>query len=152
MNGDKIKSYNSSQDGWTFMETLIVIAIVLILTTSVGVMAIRYLDKAKIVTARTQIDSFSIALEAFYIDNGRYPTQEQGLDALWKKPVVEPVSNRWNGPYLYKKIPNDPWGRPYNYIVPGPEGLPYGIFSYGSDGKEGGSGNDADIQSWTDLE
>lgn len=139
-----------SEDGWTFMETLIVIAIVLILTSSVGFMAIKYLDKARIATARSQIDSFCVALESYYIDNGRYPSEEQGLTALWSKPGIEPVSNKWNGPYMYKEIPKDPWGNGYIYTVPGPDGLPFELISLGADAKMGGEGNDADIFSWKD--
>ena len=137
-----------NDDGWTFMETLIVIAIVLILTSSVGYMAIKYLDKARIATAKSQIESFSTALESYYIDCGRYPTSEQGIKALWEKPTVQPISDKWAGPYIYKNAPNDPWGNPYEYIAPGQNGLPYSIRSFGADDKEGGEGNDADITSW----
>jgi general secretion pathway protein G len=135
-------------EGWTFMETLIAIAIVLILSSSVGYIAVQYLDKARIATARSQIETFSVALESYYIDCGRYPSGEQGLAALWQKPSIEPVSQNWSGPYLYKDIPKDPWGNDYEYSVPGQNGLPYGIRSFGADGREGGSGNDADINSW----
>ena len=137
-----------SSAGWTFMETLIVIAIILVLTSSVGFVAIQNLDKAKIATARSQIDSFSVALESYYIDCGRYPTTEQGLSALWQKPTVEPVSPFWDGPYMLKAIPKDPWGNDYEYRVPGQHGLPYSIRSFGRDGREGGEGKDADITSW----
>jgi general secretion pathway protein G len=139
---------NKSNDGWTFMETLIVIAIVLILSSSVGYMAVQYLDKARIAAARSQIDSFCVALESYYIDCGRYPTAEQGLSALWEKPSVEPVSGKWSGPYLYRAVPLDPWGNAYEYLVPGQHNLPYGIRSLGADGREGGEKNDADISSW----
>ncbi|MCL2793561.1 MAG: type II secretion system major pseudopilin GspG [Spirochaetaceae bacterium] len=137
-----------SDGGWTFMETLVAIAIVLVLTSSVGFVAIQNLDKARRATARSQIDSFSVALESFYIDCGRYPTTEQGLSALWQRPVVEPVSPFWNGPYILRPIPKDPWGNEYEYRVPGPYGLPYGIRSFAADGREGGDGKDADITSW----
>ncbi|MDR1239715.1 MAG: type II secretion system major pseudopilin GspG [Treponema sp.] len=137
-------------EGWTFMETLVVIAIVLILTSTVGFMAIQYLDRARVAAARSQIDSFSLALESYYIDCGRYPTGEQNLEALWKKPTIEPVSENWAGPYIYKKNPNDPWGNPYAYMIPGAEGLPFSIRSLGADGREGGEGKDADITSWGD--
>jgi general secretion pathway protein G len=137
-------------DGWTFMETIIVIAIILILTSSVGFMAIRYLDRARIAAARSQIDSFAVALESYYIDCGRYPSTDQGLSSLWEKPTLQPVSDRWSGPYLYRHIPKDPWGNDYQYLVPGPFNLPYGIRSFGADGREGGEGNDADILSWSD--
>ena len=136
--------------GWTFMETIIVIAIILILTSSVGYVAVQYLDKARVATAKSQIESFSTALESYYIDCGRYPTTEQGLKALWQKPVVEPKSDNWAGPYIYKSIPLDPWGNAYEYTVPAFNGLPYGIRSFGADGREGGEKNDADISSWGD--
>jgi general secretion pathway protein G len=100
-------------DGWTFMETMIVIAIVMVLTASVGFMAINSLERARRAAAQAQIDSFCIAMEAYYIDCGMYPTEEQGLEALRIKPVIEPVSAGWNGPYLFKDIPNDPWGNRY---------------------------------------
>ena len=137
-----------SNEGWTFMETLIAIAIVLVLTSSVGFVAMQNLDRAKLATARTQIDSFLVALESYYIDCGRYPTTEQTLSALWQRPTVEPVSPLWNGPYLLKPIPKDPWGNDYEYIIPGQNGLPYSICSFGADGREGGEGKDADITSW----
>jgi general secretion pathway protein G len=130
------------------METLIVIAIVLVLTASVGFMAVGSLERARRAAVQAQIDSFCIALEAYYIDCGSYPAQEQGLAALRQKPSTEPVSDRWNGPYLYKDIPPDPWGSPYEYTNPGLSGNPYGIRSYGSDKKEGGDGAAADISSW----
>jgi general secretion pathway protein G len=136
-----------NEEGWTFMETLVVIAIVLILTSSVGFMAIQYLDKARVATAKSQIDSFSVALESYYIDCGRYPTAEQGLSALWKKPQTEPSSDTWSGPYLYKQIPDDPWGNPYEYSTDTSDGIPYIIRSFGADGREGGEANDADITS-----
>ena len=136
------------EEGWTFIETLIVIAIVLILTASVGFSAVKYIDKAKVVTARTQIETFVVALESFYIDCGLYPTQEQGLSVLWEKPSDDDLLDKWNGPYLYKAIPNDPWGNMYEYMIPGYYGQQYGIRSFGADGYEGGEGNNADITSW----
>ncbi|MDR1748228.1 MAG: type II secretion system major pseudopilin GspG [Spirochaetaceae bacterium] len=138
----------SGDDGWTFMETLIVIAIVLVLTASVGFMAVNSLERARRAAAHAQIDSFAVALEAYYIDSGFYPTAEQGLDALRTKPLIEPVSPSWNGPYLYKAVPRDPWGNPYIYTIPGIDGNPYGIKSFGRDKKEGGEDVDADISSW----
>lgn len=135
-------------EGWTFVETLIVMAIVLILTAAVGFSATKQLDKAKIVTARSQLETFSLALDSYYMDVGDYPSQEDGLDALWQKPSSANDENGWDGPYLSKAVPKDPWGNEYTYVVPGENGLPYGICSYGKDGMEGGEGNDADIKSW----
>jgi len=136
------------EGGWTFIETIVVIGIILILTSSVGFMAFRYLEKAKTVSARSQIETFALALDAYYLDCGRYPSAEQGLSALWEKPVLEPAPAAWNGPYLNKKIPADPWGGSYEYTAPGQNGLPFGIRSLGADGREGGEGNDADVASW----
>jgi general secretion pathway protein G len=135
-----------SQDGWTFVETLIVIGIILILTSTVGFMAFRYVDKARVVAARNQIEELSMALHSYYLDCKQYPAPQQGLDALWQKPVLEPVPAGWDGPYLTKKIQDDPWGHPYKYTVPGPNGLPFGIASFGPSGVEGSEGS---IASWS---
>lgn len=140
------KKKNSKQsEGWTFIETLIVMAIVLILTAAVGFSAIKQIDKARIVTAKSQLETFSLALDSYYMDVGNYPTQEQGLEVLFKSPADV---NNWDGPYLSKAVPKDPWGNEYVYLIPGENGLPYGILSYGKDGMEGGDGKDADIKTW----
>lgn len=130
------------------MEILIVIAIILILTSTVGFVGYRYIDRARQVTARSQIETLSLALQAYALDCARYPTQEQGLEALWTKPVLEPVPSGWVGPYVDKKVPGDPWGRGYEYTIPGPNDLPCGVRSLGADGREGGDGNDRDVSSW----
>jgi general secretion pathway protein G len=132
------------------VEVLIVIAIVLILTSSVGFMAFRYIDKARQVTAKSQIETFALALQSYALDCRGYPTRDQGLDALWTKPSQEPVPSGWNGPYVNKKIGTDPWGNAYEYVLPGPNGLPFSLRSWGADGKEGGEGNDKDVSSWED--
>jgi len=137
-----------NEEGWTFMETLIVIAIVLILSSTVGYRVIQNVPRSRIAAARSQIDSFMAALESYYIDCGSYPTEDQGLDALWQAP--DNASGSWAGPYLLKKPPLDPWKNPYVYRVPGEFGFPYGIICYGEDGKAGGEGNAADITSWDD--
>lgn len=142
----EVNKKRKQTEGWTFIETLIVMAIVLILTASVGISAIKQLDKAKIVTAKSQIETFSLALDSYYMDIGDYPTQDEGLDALWTAPSS--ADNKWNGPYLSKAVPKDPWENDYIYTIPGENNLPYGICSYGKDGLEGGEGNDADIKSW----
>ena len=140
------KKKNSKQsEGWTFIETLIVMAIVLILTAAVGFSAIKQIDKARIVTAKSQLETFSLALDSYYMDVGKYPTQEQGLEVLFKSPSDV---NNWDGPYLSKAVSKDPWGHEYVYLIPGENGLPYGILSYGKDGMEGGDGKDADIKTW----
>jgi general secretion pathway protein G len=141
-------AYEDRQGGWTFIETLIVIGIVLVLTSSVGFMAVKYLDRAKVVTAKSQIESFCLSLDAYFLDCGQYPAEFQGLGALWESPQAGSIPAYWNGPYINKPVPLDPWGNPYEYLSPGYNGMRYGIRSYGGDGREGGAGNDADITSW----
>ncbi len=136
------------EGGWTFIETLIVMGIILILSSAVGFMAVRYLDKAKTVTAKSQIETFSLALDAYFLDTGEYPSAAQGLEALWKRPTGDSTGAAWKGPYLTKPVPVDPWGNAYEYGEPGPDGLRFGIRSFGRDGREGGEDEDADIVSW----
>ena len=132
-------------DGWTFVETMVVMAIVLVLTASVGFSSIKQLDKAKVVTAKTQIELFSVALETFYMDTGEYPSEDEGLSVLWECSFSS--YENWNGPYISKPWPKDPWGNDYVYTVPGENGLAWKIMSLGKDGKEGGAGYDSDITS-----
>lgn len=134
--------------GWTFIETLIVIAIILILSGTAGFIGFRYVDRARVASARNQIEVYSLAINAYLFDTGRVPTQDQGLRALWEKPILDPVPSGWDGPYLTKPVDTDPWGTPYEYRVPGPNNLPFEIISYGADGMSGGEGNDEDISSW----
>lgn len=143
-----LRATETRSAGWTFVETLIVITIILVLTSTVGFTAFRYLPTARVAAARSQIETLSLALNAYMLDNDRYPTEGQGLHALWRRPNLEPVPQGWKGPYLSKEVPNDPWGNSYIYRVPGPSGLPFEIISYGSDGIEGGDGNDTDLSSW----
>ncbi len=132
------------------MEVLIVIAIILILTSAVGFMGFRYVDRARLVTARSQVETLALALDAYAVDCRRYPTLEQGLEALWTRPAREPIPAGWSGPYVNKRITTDPWAHPYEYIVPGPDGLDFGIRSLGADGQAGGEGDNRDVSSWED--
>ena len=143
-----LKYIFKKEEAWSYVETLIVIAIILILTATVGIMAIKNLEKARVAGAQTQIESFCTALEAYYIDNGVYPSTEQGFSALRKEPGTFPIPKNWDGPYLLKDAPKDPWGNDYEYLRPGPDGYDYGIRSFGADGIEGGEGKDSDITSW----
>jgi general secretion pathway protein G len=136
---------NEGEGGWTFIETIIVIGIVLVLTSSVGFMAVKYLDKAKVVSARSQIETFCIALDAYFMDCGAYPSEAEGLAALWEK--QQGASRYWSGPYINKPLPRDPWGNEYEYRRPGYNNAPYAIRSFGLDGFEGGEGTNADISS-----
>ncbi|MDR2184189.1 MAG: type II secretion system major pseudopilin GspG [Treponema sp.] len=140
--------YQDPSGGWTFIETLIVIGIILVLTSSVGFMAVKYLDRAKVVTAKSQIETFALSLDAYFLDCGEYPAELQGLSVLWEKPDADPGGGAWNGPYLNKAVPKDPWGNDYEYRSPGRTGTGYEIRSFGGDGLAGGEGNDADITSW----
>lgn len=112
-----------------------------------GYVAPRYfaqVGKSEIKAARAQIDAFEKALEAYRLDVGHYPTNEQGLEALTKQPTGE---SKWQGPYLKKVLPPDPWNHPYIYKQPGDHG-DYDIFSYGRDGQAGGNAEDADVTNW----
>lgn len=134
--------------GWTFLETIVVIAIILLLSGTIGVVAVGQLGRARVAVVRTQIAAFGLALENYAVDCGDYPNEIQGLEALWRQPGAAPIPQRWDGPYVSREIGTDPWGNPYQYRAPGPHGLPYEIRSLGADGIPGGSGMDADIVSW----
>lgn len=137
-------------DGFTFVETIAVLAIMLILTASVGISAFKYVDKAKILSAKNQILSYRMALNAFYLDCGVYPSTEQGLQALWEKPILYPIPKNWKGPYIESEVKVDPWGNDFVYKNQASEKdiVPYEIISYGADGLEGGTGNEEDLVSW----
>ena len=127
--------------GFTLLELLVVVAIIGLL---VGYVAPRYFSqvgKSELTAVRAQIDGFEKALDTYRLDTGRYPSTEQGLNALVIKPGNEP---KWNGPYLRKAVPLDPWGKPYLYKSPSERGE-YEIISNGKDGQPGGTGENADI-------
>ena len=134
------------QGGFTLVEILVVIAIIALIVSLVGPRVLNYLGESKVKAAKIQIQGFSIALDLFNLDTGRYPTTSEGLVALIRSPGNIPS---WNGPYLKSgSVPDDPWGKPYVYRSPGEHGA-YDIISYGSDGNEGGTGTAADITSWS---
>lgn len=144
-----MQRFVEDEGGWTFLETLIAIAVIVTLTGTVGMAGLRFVSQARRLAARSQIESYALALNAYALDNGRVPTESQGLSALWRKPVLEPVPERWDGPYVTREPAPDPWGRPYEYRVPGPGGLGFGIVSHGADGRPGGGGDAADVVSWS---
>ncbi|MFZ5510062.1 MAG: type II secretion system major pseudopilin GspG [Pseudomonadota bacterium] len=130
--------------GFTLLELLVVMVIIGLLA---GYVAPRYFDqigKSEVKTARAQIDALEKALDQYRLDVGRHPTTEQGLAALYTRPANEP---RWQGPYLRKPVPLDPWGKPYQYKQPGEHGE-YDLLSYGKDGQPGGTAEAADITNW----
>lgn len=135
------------REGFTLLELLIVVIILGLLAALVGPQLFGALDKAKRQIAKTQIEMISGALDQFRLDVGRYPTTDEGLEAL-VSPLEDEESSGWNGPYLDKGVvPKDPWNRAYIYRSPG-EQAEFEIISLGRDGKAGGSGEDKDITSW----
>ena len=145
----KSRISRSGREGLTLIEIVVVIIVLGLLAGLVGPQIIGRVSEAKSSTARTQIELFSVALDNYRLDNGRYPTTEQGLQALREKPVSEPTPYNWRGPYLQKEIPLDPWGRPYVYKSPGEVNpTSYDLFTLGRDGQPGGEDEDADITSW----
>lgn len=137
---------NGSRDGFTLIEILVVIAVIALLAALVAPNVFQNVGTAKDAVARTQIEMLGAALDAYRLDNGRYPSTQQGLDALWIQPVAEPRPSNWRGPYLRKPVPLDPWKNPYLYASPGEIHLTgYDLVSLGADGAVGGEGEDADI-------
>lgn len=134
----------SLQRGFTLLELLVVMVIIGLLAGYVGPKYFAQIGKSEVKAARAQIDALEKALDQYRLDVGRYPTSENGLAALMKRP---PSENRWQGPYLRKEVPVDPWGQPYQYIQPGEHGE-FDLFSLGKDGKPGGEGEAADIGNW----
>jgi len=135
---------NKRQRGITLIELLVVMVIIAMFATIVGQRLFRNVEKARQTTAKAQIGEFESVLDAYRLDVGRYPTNEEGLLALRARPGnVE----RWDGPYLRKDVPLDPWQRPYVYRFPGQHG-DYDLYSLGADGQEGGDGESADVTSW----
>jgi len=128
--------------GFTLLELLVVVVIIGLLA---GFVAPRYfgqVGKSEVNVAKAQIDALEKALDQYRLDTGQYPNAELGLKALIERPANEP---KWNGPYLRKAVPLDPWGKPYLYRIPG-EQADFELLSYGKDGRPGGTGENADIR------
>ena len=139
--------------GFTLIEIMAVVVIIGLLTGIVGTAIIGQLDKANTEAARMQIKNLEAALDFYRMDNGRYPSTEQGLDALVNPSAVDPVPRNFRpeGYLQGGKVPPDPWGLPYEYEAPGTHN-PYGvdIWSFGGDGQPGGTGTDTDVGNWTE--
>lgn len=133
------------QQGFTLLELLVVLGIIALLAGIVGPQVMKHMGASKSKAAKVQIEDLSAALDMYKLDVGKYPTSDQGLVALVEKPAD---SKRWNGPYLRKtRVPQDPWAEAYHYKSPGEHGN-FDLYSYGADAKEGGEGEDQDINSW----
>jgi len=130
--------------GFTLLELLVVMVIIGLLAGYVGPKYFSQVGKSEVKVARAQIDALEKALDQYRLDTGHYPTTEQGLAALFTRPASEP---KWDGPYLKKSVPGDPWGNAYIYRIPG-EHSEFDLLSYGKDGQPGGTGEAADITNW----
>ncbi len=130
--------------GLTLIEILVVMVIIAMFATLVGQRLFRNVERARQTTAKVQITEFESVLDLFRLDVGRYPTTEEGMASLRVQP---PNAQNWDGPYLRKDVPMDPWGRPYIYRFPG-QNHEFEVVSYGADGQEGGEGEAADIVNW----
>lgn len=139
----------SGRSGFTLIEILVVVAVIAVLAALVAPNVFSHLGTAKDTAARAQMESLGGALDAYRLDNGRYPTSAQGLEALRTEPTIEPRPRNWRGPYLRRGVPLDPWGFDYVFVSPG-EANPnsFDLMTYGADGQPGGEGEDADIRSW----
>jgi len=143
------KDKRRRRSGFTLIEIMVVVMIIGMLSALVGVRVFSVWEKSKRKGAVAQMKNFETALSVYRLDNGRYPTTEQGLDALIKPPTIEPIPRNYpKGGYLgATEVPADPWGNPYVYFSPGLNGEDFTIISYGSDGVEGGEGDNKDIDS-----
>ena len=135
-----------SQRGITLIEMLVVMVIIGLFVGLVSLNLFKQADKAKVTSARANINTFMQALGLYKLDTGVFPSTEQGLNALRVKPEDSP---QWAGPYLKNDVPPDPWGRPYQYKYPGEHGDEPDVISLGADGQPGGEGLNADIVSWS---
>jgi len=132
--------------GFTLIEIMVVVVIMGVLAALVLPKVINRVGESKTAAAKVEISTIMQALKMYKLDNQRYPTTEQGLQALMAKPTTGPAANGWKAPYL-EKMPKDPWGNNYQFLSPGVKGE-VDVFSYGADGQPGGTGDDADIGSW----
>lgn len=139
------QSSTAFSSGFTLLEMLVVLVIIGLLAGLVGPRLFSKVDQSKVTTAQTQIKMLRGAVENLRLDIGRLPSSDEGLTLLAKAPAEASLAQRWRGPYLDDALPIDPWGQPYQYSVPGADGQPFALFSFGADGKRGGDGDARDI-------
>ena len=143
--GRQQKISPANQAGFTLIELLVVLVILGLLASIAGPKVMNYLGGAKSDSAKLQVEEFGASLDLFKLETGRYPTSQEGLQALVQAPSG---LTGWNGPYLKKKaVPKDPWGNEYRYVSPGQHG-PYDLSSLGADNRDGGDGENKDLTSW----
>lgn len=131
--------------GFTLLEMLVVLVIIGLLAGLVGPKLFSKVDSSKVQTAQTQVKMLKGTLETMRLDIGRFPSANEGLVLLNEEPKDDRIAGKWKGPYLDEALPLDPWGNSYQYSLPGANGQPMAIYSFGADGKRGGEGNDADV-------
>ncbi|HCW94489.1 MAG TPA: type II secretion system protein GspG [Pseudomonas sp.] len=141
----KLQRYR--QGGFTLIEIMVVVVILGILAALVVPQVMNRPDQAKVTVAKGDIKAIAAALDMYKLDNFSYPSTQQGLEALVSRPSGSPQPRNWNADGYLKRLPKDPWGNEYQYLAPGTKG-PYDLFSYGADGKPGGSELNADIGNW----
>lgn len=145
MNNFKIFVRRSMQTGFTLIELMVVLVIIGVLAALIVPNVLDRADDARVMAARTDVNNLMQAIKLYKLDNQRAPTAEQGLQALVVKPTSGPIAGNWKS-YI-EKLPNDPWGRPYQYLNPGVKGE-VDVMSLGADGQAGGEGKNADVGSW----
>lgn len=139
---ERARSVPEAVTGFTLLELLVVMVIIGLLAGYVGPKYFAQVGKSEIKVAKSQMVALEKALDQYRLDTGHYPTSDEGLAALNAKPANE---TKWDGPYLKKNVPPDPWGNPYIYKIPGEHGSEFDLYSYGKDGQPGGEGEAADI-------
>jgi general secretion pathway protein G len=145
LNQPRAAAQTVAQRGFTLIELMVVLVIIGMLAALIVPNVLERADEARVTAARTDVNNLMQALKLYRLDNQRYPSAEQGLQSLVAKPTVGNIPPNWK-PYL-EKLPNDPWGKAYQYVNPGVKGE-IDVFSFGADGLAGGAGKDADIGSW----
>jgi len=138
-------SHRLRVQGFTLIELMVVLVIIGVLAALIVPNVLDRADDARVTAARTDVNNLMQALKLYRLDNQRYPAADQGLESLVRKPTTGTIPTNWR-PYL-EKLPNDPWGRPYQFVNPGVKGE-IDVFSFGADGQPGGEGTNADVGSW----